>query len=77
MTVNYNLITLFLYISLGVNTSGVVLIDEIELSLHINWQRKIISKLIKIRPDIQFIITTHSPSILSNFKNNKVKLGGY
>ncbi len=71
------LITLFLYISLGVNTSGVVLIDEIELSLHINWQRKIISKLIKIRPDIQFIITTHSPSILSNFKNNKVKLGGY
>lgn len=47
-------------------TPGVVLIDELELHLHPNWQRRIISDLRRIFPKIQFFVTTHSPTILQN-----------
>jgi len=43
---------------------GVVLIDEIELHMHPAWQREILSKLKKTFPNIQFIVTTHSPQVL-------------
>ncbi|MGN5028989.1 AAA family ATPase [Aeromonas rivipollensis] len=45
--------------------SGIVLIDEIELHLHPQWQQDIIENLRTIFPNIQFIITTHSPIVLS------------
>ena len=44
--------------------SGVVLIDEIELHMHPSWQRKILPMLRKCFPNIQFIVTTHSPQVL-------------
>lgn len=44
---------------------GIVLIDEIELHMHPSWQRKILDVLKRIFPNLQFIITTHSPIILS------------
>ena len=44
---------------------GIVLIDEIELHLHPRWQQGIISSLTKTFPNIQFIISTHSPQVLS------------
>ena len=44
---------------------GIVLIDEIELHMHPSWQRKILGVLKKTFPNIQFIVTTHSPVILS------------
>ena len=44
--------------------SGVVLIDEIELHMHPAWQRKILKTLQKTFPNIQFLITTHSPQVL-------------
>lgn len=40
---------------------GVVLIDEIEKHLHIRLQREILSKLLKLFPQVQFIVTSHSP----------------
>lgn len=43
----------------------VVLIDELELHMHTSWQRKIPGVLKKTFPNIQFIVTTHSPIILS------------
>ena len=53
-------------------TSGVVLIDEIDMHLHPSWQKKIISVLKKIFPKVQFVFTTHSPSVLSNVSNKNV-----
>lgn len=47
---------------------GVVLIDEIDLHLHPQWQRDILDKLMKTFPNCQFIITTHSPQILGETK---------
>jgi len=51
---------------------GIVLIDEIELHFHPSWQRQIMLKLETIFPNIQFIITTHSPQVLSNVKRENV-----
>jgi predicted ATP-binding protein involved in virulence len=47
------------------NGSGVILIDEIELHIHPLWQQNIIINLTETFPNIQFIITTHSPQVLS------------
>jgi predicted ATP-binding protein involved in virulence len=48
--------------------NGVVLIDEIELHLHPRWQREIIPALTRTFPNCQFIITTHSPQVISHVK---------
>ena len=44
---------------------GIVLIDEVELHLHPQWQRMIIPALERTFPKCQFIVTTHSPLVLS------------
>lgn len=51
---------------------GVILIDELELHLHPEWQAKIANILIKVFPKIQFITSTHSPHILQNAKPNEI-----
>ena len=51
------------------NLEGIVLIDEIETHLHVELQRKIMPVLIKLFPNIQFILTTHSPFILNSVQN--------
>jgi predicted ATP-binding protein involved in virulence len=48
--------------------SAVVLIDEIELHLHPKWQREVIPALTRTFPNCQFIITTHSPQVISQIK---------
>lgn len=45
-------------------TSGIVLIDEVDLHLHPKWQRTILKDLHRVFPNVQFIVTTHSPIIL-------------
>jgi len=51
------------------NLQGIVLIDEIETHLHIELQKKILPFLIKFFPNIQFIVTTHSPFVISSIEN--------
>lgn len=57
---------------------GIVIIDEIDLHLHIDIQHDILPELIKLFPKVQFIISTHSPFFLTGMKNsfpeNKMKL---
>lgn len=50
------------------DSNGIVLIDEIELHLHPTLQQEILIRLQKTFPKIQFIVTTHSPLVISNFK---------
>lgn len=52
--------------------SGLVLIDEIELHLHPEWQRKIVSRFETVFPNVQFIITTHSPQILGELTDARI-----
>ena len=46
------------------NIKGIVLIDEIELHLHADLQRNVLPRLISLFPQVQFVITTHSPLFL-------------
>lgn len=51
------------------STEGVVLIDEIETHLHLELQRIILPFLTELFPNIQFIVTSHSPFILGSIEN--------
>jgi predicted ATP-binding protein involved in virulence len=48
----------------ALESAGVVLIDELDVHLHPNWQKKVVKMLKTAFPNIQFIVTTHSPLIL-------------
>lgn len=52
---------------------GVVLIDEIDLHLHPRWQRIVLDGLRKTFPRLQFVVTTHSPQVLSSALNRQVR----
>lgn len=48
---------------------GIVFIDEIDAHLHVSLQRKILSFLVKAFPKVQFIVSTHSPFVVSSVSN--------
>ena len=50
-------------------SEGIVLVDEIETHLHLELQKVIMPLLTEIFPNIQFIVTTHSPFVLSSLSN--------
>lgn len=52
--------------------AGVVLIDELELHLHAGWQRKVLPRLRQTFPRCQFIVSTHSPQVLSEVRDGAV-----
>lgn len=53
---------------------GLVLIDEIDLHLHPQWQRQVIPRLEQTFPNCQYILSTHSPQVLSHVKAEQVWL---
>ena len=55
-----------------VGTSGLVLIDEIDMHLHPSWQRHIVNDLMRCFPKLQFIVTTHSPFIVQSLKQEQI-----
>ncbi len=54
--------------------NGIVLIDEIDTHLHIKWQKTILRTLQDVFPNIQFIVTTHSPFVIQSVTNSNVYL---
>lgn len=52
---------------------GVVFIDEIELHLHPTLQQEVLQRFKKTFPKVQFIVSTHSPLVISNFKVDSEK----
>lgn len=53
-------------------TPGVVLIDELDLHLHPNWQRTVVNDLKRTFPRLQFIATTHSPFIVQSLGDREL-----
>lgn len=51
---------------------GVVFVDEIDLHLHPKWQRVLIGKLRNVFPGIQFIFTTHSPTMIQGASEDAI-----
>ncbi|WP_345862793.1 retron Ec78 anti-phage system effector ATPase PtuA [Shewanella algae] len=54
--------------------SGIVLIDEVDLHLHPLWQQKVIKRLESTFPNIQFIVTTHSPQVCHTVDSSSIWL---
>lgn len=55
-------------------SSGIVLIDEVDMHLHPSWQQSVLKSLRDIFPNIQFIITTHSPQVLSTVNKDNIRI---
>ncbi len=55
-------------------TSGIILIDEIDMHLHPKWQQTVLTDMIKAFPLMQFIVTTHSPQVLSTVKKEQIRI---
>lgn len=52
---------------------GIMLIDEIDLHLHPAWQQRVLTDLLRAFPMTQFIVTTHSPQVLSTVRRENVR----
>jgi len=57
-------------------TSGIILIDEIDMHLHPKWQQTVLPDMMKAFPKMQFIVTTHSPQVLSTVKKEQIRILG-
>lgn len=55
-------------------SAGIVLIDEVDLHLHPAWQQKVLEALREAFPRIQFIVSSHSPQVLSTVKRDSIKV---
>ncbi|PWQ97365.1 AAA family ATPase [Leucothrix arctica] len=55
-------------------TEGVVMIDEVDLHLHPGWQQTILLDLMRTFPNIQFIVSTHSPQVVSSVKPESLRV---
>jgi predicted ATP-dependent endonuclease of OLD family len=49
-----------------------ILIDEPEISLHIDWQRTLIKNLRILNPEAQIIVATHSPEIMAEVEDKYI-----
>jgi predicted ATP-binding protein involved in virulence len=58
----------------ALHSPGVVLIDEIELHLHPSWQQTVLPRLTQIFPNAQFVVTTHSPQILTSVSARHIRI---
>lgn len=56
------------------HSHGIVVIDEIELHLHPKWQQEILIGLQETFPNLQFIVTTHSPQVLSTVDKDCIRI---
>lgn len=70
-------IVLFYDLIFGTKEKLMLLIDEPEISLHITWQKKFLDDLLEVAKhiDIQVIVATHSPQIVSNHMDIQIDLG--
>jgi len=58
----------------ALESEAIVLIDEVDLHLHPKWQQRLLIDLMAIFPNTQFIVTTHSPQVLTTIKPEHIIL---
>ncbi len=54
------------------NQNYVLFMDEPEVSLHVEWQKQLIDLILDLNPNVQIILTTHSPAVIMNGWMDKV-----
>lgn len=58
----------------ALETPGIVLIDEVDMHLHPEWQQVVLQSLITAFPKLQFIVTTHSPQVLTTVPSECIRI---
>lgn len=58
----------------ALQTPGVALIDEVDMFLHPSWQQSILKSLCTAFPRIQFIVSTHSPQVLTTVPSESIRI---
>lgn len=58
----------------ALHTPGIVLIDEVDMFLHPAWQQQVIGALQRAFPNVQFIVTTHSPQVVSTVDSSCIRI---
>ena len=56
------------------SSSGIFVVDEPELSLHLSWQKMFVDKTLEINENIQLVFATHAPEIIGRRRDKMVKL---
>ena len=54
------------------NNPAIIFMDEPEISLHFDWQKKLIQYVIELNPNVQIILATHSPAVVMDGWHDKV-----
>jgi predicted ATP-binding protein involved in virulence len=52
--------------------AGTVMIDEPELSMHVDWQQVLVASMKKVNPDCQLLLATHSPEVMADVPDELV-----
>jgi len=72
------ILIIMLNIMLLENKETILLMDEPEISLHVEWQKVFLETLLELNPNLQIIIATHSPAIVSKrFRSKVVTLSNF
>lgn len=58
----------------ALHTPGIVLIDEVDMHLHPAWQQRVLELLVTAFPKVQFVVTTHSPQVLSTVNADRIRV---
>ncbi|HKM38603.1 MAG TPA: AAA family ATPase [Thiopseudomonas sp.] len=56
------------------DTTGVIMIDEVDMHLHPQWQQSVLGSLMKAFPSLQFVVTTHSPQVLTTVASESIRI---
>ncbi len=59
-----------------VNSPGIVLIDEVDMHLHPSWQQQVVGLLQRAFPKIQFVLSSHSPQVISTVSSECIRMIG-
>lgn len=60
------MLVILLTVLLQDNQPGLLLMDEPEVSLHVDWQQRLVNLIRTLNPHVQIILTTHSPAVIMN-----------
>ena len=70
------IVTFFAYLLFGLQDTNqsLFIVDEPEVSLHLQWQRQFVDTLLELNPEIQLIFATHAPEIIGRHRDKAFKL---
>lgn len=69
------LIYLLLTVANSMEHPAIVLLDEADMGMHVDWKRMLLKQMLEINPNMQIIATTHSPSLIDGWRDKVKEIG--